>query len=76
MPLLSCEEAARRLGLNARTVRLLIRNGTLPAEKVGWSWAIREKDLEKARQRPRTGRPPKKQDSTPPRRRPPVGRAS
>jgi excisionase family DNA binding protein len=75
MKLLSTAEAAARLGMKVRAVQLLIANGTLPAQRVGKSLVIAEKDLKRAENRPRTGRP-KKQDATPPRRRPPVGRAS
>ena len=58
MALLTTKQAEERLGVNDRRVTALIREGRLPAEKVGRDWLIREKDLAKVKDR-RTGRPKK-----------------
>ncbi|MBN1121108.1 MAG: DUF433 domain-containing protein [Anaerolineae bacterium] len=56
---LSTAEAAGRLGISERRVRVLIEEGRLPAQKIGHQWIIRPDDLERdevAKRRP--GRPP------------------
>jgi excisionase family DNA binding protein len=57
---LSTAEAAGRLGISERRVRVLIEEGRLPAQKIGHQWIIHPDDLERseiADRRP--GRPPK-----------------
>jgi excisionase family DNA binding protein len=51
-------QAAERLGITRHAVIALIRRGSLPAEKFGISWIIKEKNLEKVRNR-KVGRPKK-----------------
>ena len=59
-PLLSVGEAARRLGLNDTRVRLLIRQGRIPATRIGArAWAIREADLERFSRRRAPRQPPR-----------------
>lgn len=57
--LISTKEASEKLGLSIRRVQALITSGRLPAQKIGNSFVVREKDLEFVRER-KTGRPPKK----------------
>lgn len=54
---LTTEEAAVQLGIQSRMVRVLIKQGKLPAKKHGRDWIIEEKDLERVRDRPGVGRP-------------------
>ena len=42
--LLTTQEAALRLGLSPRSVRLYCRRGDLPAQLLGGQWLIREAD--------------------------------
>jgi excisionase family DNA binding protein len=56
--ILSCKDAAQRLGLSVRRVQALILAGKLPAEKFGNVYMIREKDLAKVQDR-KPGRPAK-----------------
>lgn len=58
---LSTTGVARRLGIHPVSVARLIRQGRLPAEKVGNTWVVREADLEAFARgyRARRGRPPK-----------------
>jgi len=58
MKLLSANDAAKILGVHHSRVRVLIREGRLPAQKVGRTWIILEKDLEKVKDR-KPGRPRK-----------------
>ncbi len=51
-------EAAERLGLSRKRVFDFIKDGRLPAQKIGTTYAIRENDLELVKER-KTGRPPK-----------------
>ncbi|MBN1430481.1 MAG: helix-turn-helix domain-containing protein [Anaerolineae bacterium] len=51
-------QAAERLGITRHAVIALIKRGSLPADKFGTAWIIREKDLEKVRNR-KVGRPRK-----------------
>ena len=54
--LLATSQAAIELGITPVRVQVLIREGRLPAIRVGSYWAIRRGDLELVRHRP-TGRP-------------------
>ncbi len=54
--LISSKEAAEKLGLSLRRVQALITDGRLPAQKIGNSFVIQEKDLELVRER-KIGRP-------------------
>lgn len=45
--MLTADEAARRLGISARTVRLAAMQGRLPgAARHGWMWMIPEEGLQ------------------------------
>lgn len=55
---MSVEEAAERLGVSPRAVRMRISSGQLPAVKLGRDWRIDERELARlARRRQRSGRP-------------------
>lgn len=56
--LISSKEAAAKLGLSLRRVQALITDGRLPAQKIGNSYVVNEKDLELVRERT-PGRPKK-----------------
>lgn len=56
--LISTREAAEKLDLSIRRVQALITSGRLPAQKIGNSYVVREKDLEFVRERI-PGRPSK-----------------
>jgi excisionase family DNA binding protein len=57
---LSTAEAAERLGISERRVRVLVNEGRLPARKLGHQWIIDPDDLERDAVRKRSpGRPPK-----------------
>jgi excisionase family DNA binding protein len=58
MKLLTAKQAAEILGVHHSRVRVLIREGRLPAQKVGRDWIIMEPDLELVRVR-KPGRPKK-----------------
>jgi excisionase family DNA binding protein len=58
MKLLTAKQAAKILGVDDSRVRVLIREGRLPAQKVGRDWVIFEPDLELVRVR-KPGRPKK-----------------
>ena len=58
MNLISTTEAATRLGVSARRVVALIRQGKLPSQRVGRAHLILPKDLDKILDRP-PGRPTK-----------------
>jgi len=51
-------EAAQILGVNRSRVLQFILNGRLPAQKFGWQWMIKKRDLEKLKDR-KPGRPKK-----------------
>ena len=59
MKLLSANDVAKILGVHHSRVRVLIREGRLPAQKVGRDWVILVKDLKKLKILKR-GRPKKK----------------
>ncbi|HET8671284.1 MAG TPA: helix-turn-helix domain-containing protein [Candidatus Saccharimonadales bacterium] len=58
MKIISTAEAARRLGVTANRVRVLIRSKRLKATKVGHDWLIDPKDLDAVKER-KVGRPRK-----------------
>jgi excisionase family DNA binding protein len=58
--LLSAKQAAERLNLTEQQTRALIRDGKLPATRIGRAWIIDAGDLPLAEKRPRPGRPRKK----------------
>lgn len=55
---LTTADAAAKLGVSVRRVRAMIRDGRLPAKKIGRDWLVRQTDLAQVRDR-RPGRPPK-----------------
>lgn len=57
MNLLTTDQAAARLNVTPARVRVLIREGRLPAEKFGRAHMIRESDLKLVEHR-QVGRPP------------------
>ena len=57
--LISSKEAAEKLGLSLRRVQALITSGRLPAQKIGNSYVVNEKDLELVKERI-PGRPSKR----------------
>jgi excisionase family DNA binding protein len=59
---LTTHEAAQELNLSIRRVVELINESHLPAEKVGRSYLVKEKDLDLVRDRRRPGRPRKLND--------------
>jgi excisionase family DNA binding protein len=63
MKIISTTEAARRLGVTANRVRVLIRAKRLKAIKVGHEWLIDPKDLDAVKER-KVGRPRKPRKST------------
>ena len=46
---LTLQEAARRLGVAASTLRVQLRNGKLRGKKVGPIWTLSEKEVERYR---------------------------
>ena len=63
MKILNTNQAAEILEVHPSRVRVLIKEGRLPAQKVGRDWIIKEKDLEKVKDR-KPGRPRKKGGKT------------
>ena len=63
MKIISTTEAARRLGVTANRVRVLIRAKRLKAIKVGHEWLIDPKDLDAVKER-KVGRPRKSRKGT------------
>jgi excisionase family DNA binding protein len=63
MKIISTTEAARRLGVTANRVRVLIRAKRLKAIKVGHEWLIDPKDLDAVKER-KVGRPRKPRKGT------------
>jgi excisionase family DNA binding protein len=58
-PLLTIPQAAARLGLDRTRVWRLVRDGRIPAQRVGPLWLIRQSDLDAFADEPRPpGRPP------------------
>lgn len=58
MKLISSAEAARKLGVHITRVQVLIREGRLPAQKIGRNYVINEDDIKLVKDR-RLGRPMK-----------------
>jgi excisionase family DNA binding protein len=58
MGLISSAEAAERLGVHITRVQVLIREGRLPAQKIGRTYVVNEDDLKLVGDR-KPGRPPK-----------------
>jgi excisionase family DNA binding protein len=58
MRLLTTKDAADRLGVTAVRVYQLIREGRLPAKKLGRDYVINERDLARVKDR-KPGRPAK-----------------
>ena len=58
MKLISAADAAEKLGVHITRVQVLIREGRLPAQKIGGSYVINEGDLSMVKDR-KPGRPPK-----------------
>ena len=58
MNLLTTNEVAARLGVTIKRVQAMIRDGRLPAEKMGRDYFIKEADLKLVEDR-KPGRPPK-----------------
>lgn len=56
--LLSSKEVAEKLGVSLRRVQALITSGRLPAQKIGNSYVVNEKDVELVKVRT-AGRPTK-----------------
>ena len=56
--MLTTTQAAKRLGITPRRLRVLIEQNRLPAQKVGRDWLIAEADLALVAER-KAGRPPK-----------------
>jgi excisionase family DNA binding protein len=61
MNMLTTEQAADRLGVTPARVRVLIREGRLPAQSFGRAHMINEDDLKLVGDR-KPGRPPKPKD--------------
>jgi excisionase family DNA binding protein len=62
--LLTTNEAAEKLEVTPHQIRWLIRNGRLPAQRVGRDYFIKVNDLRLVKDRPR-GRPKGAKDSKP-----------
>ena len=56
--MLTVSQSAEMLGVSGARVRVLIKEGVLPAKKVGCAWLLEEKDvLQRASKHPKAGRP-------------------
>jgi excisionase family DNA binding protein len=58
--LIDTNEAAERLGISRRHAWSLVKDGKLPAQKVGRTYVIKTSDLRLVENRPKVGRPAKK----------------
>jgi excisionase family DNA binding protein len=65
-PLIDTNEAAERLGISRRHAWSLVRDGKLPAQKVGRTYVIKLSDLKLVETRPKVGRPSKKSSAKTP----------
>jgi excisionase family DNA binding protein len=63
MAILTAAQAAERLGISARRVQQLVKDGRLPAEQFGGALMIKEEDLKLVENR-KVGRPPKAKAAT------------
>jgi excisionase family DNA binding protein len=63
MKLLTTNEVATRLGVTVKRVQAMIRDGRLPAEKMGRDYFIKEDDLKLVADR-KPGRPSKAKAET------------
>lgn len=63
MGLISTSEAAERLGVHITRVQVLIREGRLPAQKIGGTYVVNEDDLKLVADR-KPGRPTKAKAAT------------
>jgi excisionase family DNA binding protein len=63
MGLISTSEAAERLGVHITRVQVLIREGRLPAQKIGRTYVIDEDNLKLVEDR-KVGRPAKANPET------------
>jgi excisionase family DNA binding protein len=63
MSLLTTKEAAEKLGVTVPRIHTFIKEGRLPAEKMGRDFFIKEADLKLLENR-KTGRPPKSLPAT------------
>lgn len=63
MKLLTTNEVAARLGVTIKRVQAMIRDGRLPAEKMGRDYFIKEDDIKLVENR-KPGRPPKAKGKT------------
>ncbi len=75
MSTLTTDQAASLLGVTPSRVRVLIRNGRLPAQKFGRAHVINENDLKLVADRP-VGRPKATQATAPEKRATGAARAS
>lgn len=56
--MLSVTESAELLHISPARVRALVAKGTLPAQKIGRVWTLKEEDvMQRVVQKPRSGRP-------------------
>jgi excisionase family DNA binding protein len=55
--LIGTAEAARLIGCHRDSIRHMINQGRLKAQKVGRDWLIEEADLETVKEQPQFGRP-------------------
>lgn len=56
--MLSVAESAELLHVSPARVRALVAKGTLPAQKIGRVWTLKEEDvMQRVVQKPRSGRP-------------------
>jgi excisionase family DNA binding protein len=65
MGLISSAEAAERLGVHITRVQVLIREGRLPAQRIGRTYVVNEDDLRLVEDR-KPGRPRKAQSGKAP----------
>jgi excisionase family DNA binding protein len=59
MKVLTTSQASEKLNVSVRRIHQFIKQGRLPAEKLGRDYVIKEKDLRFVTER-KNGRPPKK----------------
>jgi hypothetical protein len=61
MPVIGTDDAAKRLGVSVRRLTAMIRSEIVEAQKIGRTWVLEEREIERVAQlsRPR-GRPKKR----------------